>query len=114
MYLLTYRQLQWLMGIAGILLVVGALIFADRLQFTQFILIAAGVVLFMLLSLHTSLGKKFVAYSLFALAISLSFSHFLLNFSRDYYLVAIVYITAFLTLFGLLVTNFQEKNLTKL
>ena len=111
MYLFDYKQFSVVTVGLSLSLVIGSLLRGIPTSFAQDVLIAAGLFVSVVILLSSLLGKKLVVFSTFISAIFVSFSHFLLNFSKDPLLVPLVYSFSILTLFVLLVTNFQEKQL---
>jgi hypothetical protein len=111
MYLFNLQQWKWIITCLCVLLLVATLFSVSPSFLIKFILVGAAV--FAMLSVWFSglVGKRTSVLLLFLISVFVSFSHFLLGFSKDTALVAVVYSFSILTLFTLLVTNFKENNL---
>ena len=110
MYIFGYTHFRVIVACLALVLLITTLSTTVP-QFPQLMLVLASASLLVLMGAAAILPKKFIVFATYCIAVSLSFSHFLLNFASLNILVAGVYTASFLTLFTLLVTNFQEKTL---
>ena len=111
MYLFDSHQWKWIVTCLCILLMVSAFISNTLPVLIKSILLLAGGLGALSIWVSHWIGKRTSVLILFLITIFISFSHFLLGFSKDTGLVAVIYSFSILTLFTLLVTNFKESNL---